>query len=102
MRPSCLQMAGRRDMEKTNRMPKSGLLPEFSPRESDGPVATLIHSTGVISNNRIRFLGLLVFLGNLVYFTKTFLFFFLSFIRNPCQCFCFLEVQGKGFLKHYV
>lgn len=39
MRPSCLQMAGRRDMEKTNRMPKSGLLPEFSPRESDGPVA---------------------------------------------------------------
>jgi integrase len=34
-----LQMAGKRDMEKTNRTPKSSLLTEFSPVEANGPVA---------------------------------------------------------------
>jgi len=32
-------MAGKRDSEKINRTPKSGLLTEFSPRENNGPVA---------------------------------------------------------------
>ena len=34
-----VEMAGKRDKEKTNRTPFSGLLPEFSPRENHGPVA---------------------------------------------------------------
>jgi hypothetical protein len=50
------------------------------PKKFSGPVATLIHSTGAISGNRMRFLGLLIFLGSFVYFTKTFLFFFFYFI----------------------
>lgn len=37
LKPS--QMAGKRDMKKTNRTPFSDLSPEFPPRESDGPVA---------------------------------------------------------------
>jgi integrase len=37
LKPS--QMAGKRDMKKINRTPKSGLLTEFSPRKLDGPVA---------------------------------------------------------------
>jgi hypothetical protein len=34
-----VEIAGKRDREKTNRTPFSGLLPEFSPREDHGPVA---------------------------------------------------------------
>ncbi len=33
------EMAGKRDMKKTNRTPKTGLLTAFSPVENNGPVA---------------------------------------------------------------
>jgi len=61
------EMAGKRDKEKINRMHFLGLLPEFSPREVNGPVATQIISTGVKFVNKMRFLGLLIFLGIYVY-----------------------------------
>ena len=75
MRPSCLQMAGKRDMKKTNRTPKSGLLTEFSPGEANGPVAIWSHPTGVILGDRTRFFDLLILRTATFYL---FLFFFLS------------------------
>jgi hypothetical protein len=74
LKPS--QMAGKRDMKKTNRAPFSDLSPEFPPRESDGPVAIWTHPTGVILDNRIQFFNLLIFLDG---YTYLFLFFFYQF-----------------------